>query len=72
MSTTQARGADHFVIVGGGTAGWMAAACLARLLLRTPGPQKVSLVESEDIPTIGVGGSHCPLHSGHAALPEYR
>ena len=55
------RAASRFVIVGGGTAGWIAAACLGRLLLRTPGtPKSVTLVESEEIPTVGVGEATVP------------
>jgi len=55
------RAAGRFVIVGGGTAGWIAAACLGRLLLRAPGsPKSVTLVESEDIPTVGVGEATIP------------
>lgn len=45
------------VVAGGGTAGWMAAASLAKLLGRT---LEVSLVESDDIPTVGVGEATIP------------
>ncbi|WP_439102981.1 tryptophan halogenase family protein [Congregibacter sp.] len=47
----------HVVIAGGGTAGWMAAASIAKLLGRTV---KVSLVESEQIGTVGVGEATIP------------
>jgi len=47
----------RIVIAGGGTAGWMAAAAIARTMGRTV---EVTLVESDAIGTIGVGESTIP------------
>jgi len=54
------------VIAGGGTAGWMAAAAMSKLLGDTI---DVTLVESDLIPTIGVGEATIPtLHLFHRLL----
>ena len=49
------------VIVGGGTAGWLAAATIAaRADPAFPAPLRVTLIESPDVPTIGVGEGTWP------------
>ncbi|MHC6647376.1 tryptophan halogenase family protein [Alteromonas sp. HB246098] len=56
----------NIVIAGGGTAGWMAGVAFAKLL----GNQvKVTLIEADDIPTVGVGEATIPsLHVFHDLL----
>lgn len=49
------------IIVGGGTAGWLTAANLAKQFNSTePSAIQVTLIESPDIPTIGVGEGTWP------------
>ena len=45
----------HLVIVGGGTAGWLAALMLADVAARKRWGTKVTVIESSKIGTIGVG-----------------
>lgn len=52
---------DQVVIVGGGTAGWLTAAKLAKKLnSAADNAVQVTLIESPDIPTIGVGEGTWP------------
>jgi len=51
----------HIVVVGGGSAGWLAAACLNRMLNRyRPGQVDVTVIESDDDGTIGAGEATIP------------
>ena len=50
------------LIVGGGTAGWITAAYMARMLAAdTPGGVSITLVESEEIGILGVGEGTFPI-----------
>jgi tryptophan halogenase len=61
---------ERIVIVGGGTAGWLSAAYLNRMLLGGPtGKPEICVVESADIGVIGVGEATIPtLRDTMAAL----
>ena len=54
----------QILIVGGGTAGWLTAAFLARTLGTAAGGVRVTLVESSDIGIIGVGEGTFPSIRG--------
>ena len=54
------RSVERIVVVGGGTAGWLSACYLAARLSKASVPAQITLVESPDIATIGVGEGTWP------------
>jgi tryptophan halogenase len=60
------KSTDNIVIVGGGSAGWMSAALLIKFF-----PNKnITLIESPNIPTIGVGESTLGRIKNYCAMLE--
>lgn len=57
MNTTYQNSVKRVIIAGGGTAGWMTAAALSKLIGKS---LDITLVESDQIATIGVGEATIP------------
>ena len=63
---TQNKKIKKVVVAGGGTSGWMTASALSKVLGKSI---EVVLVESDEIPTVGVGEATIPtLHIFHQLL----
>jgi tryptophan halogenase len=60
------KSTNNIVVVGGGSAGWMAAA----LMIKFFPEKKITLVESPNIPTIGVGESTLGRIKNYCAMLE--
>jgi hypothetical protein len=60
-NVTVEKAFSRIVVVGGGTAGWLAACLIAARANRSAAaPLEVTLIESPDVPTIGVGEGTWP------------
>jgi tryptophan halogenase len=57
MERRPMKAIEKVIVLGGGTAGWMAAASLARVFRRH---LEVTLIESADVPIVGVGEATIP------------
>ncbi len=55
------KAVTNIIVVGGGTAGWLTACHLAKKWVTDSGTHQVTLVESPNIPTIGVGEGTVPM-----------
>jgi len=67
QETTPMTPIQRILIVGGGTAGWLTAAFLAKTLGTAGGGPRITLVESADIGIVGVGEGTFPSIRGTLA-----